>query len=160
MRTEKGTSGVLSGGAVNDMERLTRRIGNSIDFVAGKGYANMSHEDGVRLLFKRLAAYENTGKTPEEVAALVQAESEGRLVVLSEPMIPLVCSDDMEDSDVYCPKCGKTLSGGWEKAEVDCSLKLCQCFHCGQSIDDSRVITREAAEAMLQESNRNESKQL
>ena len=87
----------------------------------------------------------------KEFAAYKQAKSDGRLVVLREPLIPLVCSDDMTDSDVYCPKCGETLSGGWEKADADCSLKLFQCFHCGQSIDDSRAITREAAEAALAE---------
>lgn len=140
------------------MERLTKRNKDGLAYYpkcfkepcAGMGCQKNFCENELRYC-EKLAAYEDTGKTPEEVAALLKAESEGRLVVLSEPMIPLVCSDDMTDSDVYCPKCGETLSGGWEKADADCSLKLFQCFHCGQSIDDSRAITREAAEAALAE---------
>lgn len=34
-----------------------------------------------RRVWERLKAYEDTGKTPEEVAALVQAESDGRLYI-------------------------------------------------------------------------------
>lgn len=53
------------------MERITRRIGNSIDFVGNKGYANLSHEEKVRLLFERLAEYEETGLSPEEIKKVI-----------------------------------------------------------------------------------------
>lgn len=50
------------------MERITRRLANgSIEFVDGKGYANMSHADGMKVLFERLASYEDTGYFPPEV---------------------------------------------------------------------------------------------
>ncbi|CAB1247815.1 protein of unknown function [Ruminococcaceae bacterium BL-6] len=42
------------------MERITQRIGNTVDFADSKGYAKMSHENGIRLLFSHLAAYEDT----------------------------------------------------------------------------------------------------
>lgn len=90
----------------------------------------------------RLAAYEETGLEPEELA---QAEKKGRLVVLSEPMKPMVYKPN--DTDVYCPSCGESLSGGWPLSDADDLRKLCQCPNCGQSIDDTRC---EAAEAALE----------
>lgn len=79
------------------MDRLTRRIGKTIEFVDGKGYANLSLADGQRLLFKRLADYEDCWLSPEqiikaqsamnaalamacEIQAYRDAEAEGRLV--------------------------------------------------------------------------------
>lgn len=41
------------------MGRITRKIGESIDFVDGKGFANLSHEKKIRLLFKTLAERED-----------------------------------------------------------------------------------------------------
>ena len=87
--------------------------------------------------------------TDEEIQALAQAKAEGRLVVLSTPMIPLVEPDDPMDSDVYCPACGVSVSGGWPDYHPDLEWKMCQCPHCGQSIDDTKTITREAAEKAL-----------
>jgi hypothetical protein len=87
--------------------------------------------------------------TDDELIELVQANAEGRLVVLSTPMIPLVASDDPMDSDVYCPACGVSVSGGWPDYYPDLEWKMCQCPHCGQSVDDTKVITREAAEKAL-----------
>ena len=49
------------------MDRITRRIGTSIDFVDGKGYANLPHKEGVRLLFEKLAEYEDIGIEPERL---------------------------------------------------------------------------------------------
>lgn len=92
------------------------------------------------------------GVTDEEVAEALErpkAKAEGRLVVLSTPMIPLVQSDDPMDSDVYCPACGNTLSGGWPDYHPDQEWTMCQCFHCGQSIDDTKVLTKAEAEQAL-----------
>ena len=120
----------------------------------------------------RLAAYEETGLKPEAVEhlklasmgkaiaeikefegvpidrlrKLAQAEKTGQLVVLSEPMKPMVYKPN--DTDVYCPSCGESLSGGWPLSDADDLRKLCQCPNCGQSIDDTRC---EAAEAALKE---------
>lgn len=122
--------------------------------------------------FDRLAAYEDTGLEPEAVEhlklasmgkaiaeikefegvpidrlrELAQAKKKGRLVVLSEPMKPMVYKPN--DTDVYCPSCGESLSGGWPLSDADDLRKLCQCPNCGQSIDDTRC---EAAEAALEE---------
>lgn len=43
------------------MSRITRRIAGSrsIEFVDGQGYANLSHEESVRLLFEKLADCED-----------------------------------------------------------------------------------------------------
>lgn len=63
-------------------ERLTRRIGDTVEFVDGKGYAKLNYSDAQRLLFNRLAAYEDSGLSPEQVRELAEAKADGRLVVL------------------------------------------------------------------------------
>ena len=90
------------------------------------------------------AAAEALGMSPDRLRELAQAEKTGQLVVLSEPMKPMVYKPN--DTDVYCPSCGETLSGGWPLSDADDLRKLCQCPNCGQSIDDTRC---EAAEAAL-----------
>ena len=54
------------------MERITRRIGESIDFVDGKGYATLPHKEGVKLLFEKLAEYEDIGMTPDEIYKVIK----------------------------------------------------------------------------------------
>lgn len=54
------------------MKRVTRRIGESIDFVDGQGYANLSHEKSVRLLFERLAEYEDIGLSAKEIYKVIK----------------------------------------------------------------------------------------
>lgn len=125
-------------------------------YTVGWAFAELRH---------RLKAYEDTGLEPEEIREvqaamapipfgrfrdIMEAERAGRLVVLSTPMIPLVQGEDSMDTDVYCPRCGESVSGGWPNAEPDSEWKLCQCPYCGQSIDDWKVITREEAERALE----------
>lgn len=84
------------------MERLTRRIAGVVVYVGTKNpYATGQipcavDSAGVREMMYRLAAYEDTGLTPEEIAAmqhtlseyhkvadpLLRAQADGRLVVL------------------------------------------------------------------------------
>jgi hypothetical protein len=53
------------------VERLTKRISPEIiEFVDGKGYAQMNHQEGVKALFDCLAAYEDTNLTPSDIADL------------------------------------------------------------------------------------------
>lgn len=82
---------------------------------------------------------------------LVQADKEGRCVVLSTPMRSMVYKPN--DTDVYCPRCGETLSGGWPLSDADDCRKLYQCPKCGQSIDDTKC---EAAEKAVKEMEENE----
>ena len=92
------------------------------------------------------------GMSPDRLRELAQAEKEGRLVVLSEPMKPMVYKPN--DTDVYCPSCGESLSGGWPLSDADYLIKLCQCPNCAQSIDDTRCDPPEAAlDAMGGENN-------
>lgn len=76
---------------------------------------------------------------------LVEADKNGRLAILSEPMKPIVFKPN--DTDVYCPKCGTTLSGGWELSDADDGRKMVQCPKCGQPIDDTKC--EPASEAAL-----------
>lgn len=74
---------------------------------------------------------------------LVEADQEGRCAILSAPMKPMVQKPN--DTDVYCPRCGETLSGGWPCPEYEDYRKMCQCPNCGESIDDNKVELQEAA---------------
>lgn len=123
----------------------------------------------------RLAAYEDTGLEPEEIkdlcaddvveiarmfhrmiesgeighlCELLQAEQDGRLVVLDEPMLPLIWGDDDHDT-VLCPNCLKDLMGGFPDA-LDCGTSMYQCPYCGQSINTRKALTREEAKAALE----------
>ena len=155
------------------MEKLTEYVdGKYIRIKGTKSLYERYERDGAPLsnAIVRLAAYEETGLKPEAVEhlklasmgkaiaeikefegvpidrlrKLAQAEKTGQLVVPSEPMKPMVYKPN--DTDVYCPSCGESLSGGWPLSDADDLRKLCQCPNCGQSIDDTRC---EAAEAAL-----------
>ena len=72
----------------------------------------------------------------DRIKELVEADREGRIAILSEPMKPMVYKPN--DTDVYCPNCGETLSGGWPLSDADDCRKMYQCFYCGQSIDTEK----------------------
>lgn len=118
----------------------------------------------------RLAAYEDTGLTPEEIRSvfnedavlklaaqalgttadrlreICEAERDGRLVVLDKKPLPLVAKPD--STDAYCPYCDEDVSGLWGVA--DYVPDICQCPECGEFIDVcAPTITREEAEAAL-----------
>lgn len=69
-------------------ERVTRRLTKQgiIEFVDGKGYANLSFADGQRLLFELLAQYEDSQLGPAEVNELAKAKAEGRFLILPVPI--------------------------------------------------------------------------
>ena len=73
---------------------------------------------------------------------LLEADREGRIAILSEPMKPLVYKPN--DTDVYCPNCSETLSGGWPLSDADDCRKIYQCFYCGQSIDTEKCVPYES----------------
>ena len=78
---------------------------------------------------------------------LSEADREGRLAILSEPMKSMVYKPN--DTDVYGPNCGETLSGGWPLSDADDPRSMYQCPYCGQSIDTQACEPYEAAvEAM------------
>ena len=79
----------------------------------------------------------------DHLRKLVRADREGRCVVLSEPMSPMVQIPG--DTDVYCPNCAQTLSGGWPLSDIGDYRKMCQCPNCGQSIDDTKCEFSEEA---------------
>jgi hypothetical protein len=68
----------------NKLERLTRWENNDkdvADLIEGK-----SDFDGLTEAINRLAEYEDSGLSPEEVQELAKAKAEGRLVVLPLPI--------------------------------------------------------------------------
>lgn len=117
---------------------------------------------------EELQRYRETGMKPEEISArrdlpaavdaaleakanhirdLLQAERDGRLVVLDRPMRPLIWGDDDHDT-ILCPNCERDLMGGFELDDSG-ETPMFQCPHCGQLIDSKKVMTREEAEAAL-----------
>ena len=123
-----------------------------------------------RQTWERLKEYEDTGFDPEEIADfmkrweqtveiggmlkkycidhirdLLHAEQDGRLVVLDEPMRPLVWGGKEHDT-ILCPRCLCDLMGGFEYAP-SCETVMFQCPHCGQPINSGKAIDMEQSEA-------------
>lgn len=100
---------------------------------------HLENELGYSHIWCRLNAIENILGEEYDLSRLrdlVQADRDGRCVVLSEPMVSMV--QHPGDTDVYCPNCSNTLSGGWPLSDAGDYRKLCQCPHCGQAIDDTK----------------------
>lgn len=70
----------------------------------------------------------------ERILYLIDMDTKQRIAVLDEPMQPLIASDDPADSDVYCPSCHNTVSGGWLEEHPE-NRPVYQCPHCGQAIN-------------------------
>ena len=144
------------------MDRLTYRDKDGMAMMKERGGWKSGGID-------RLAAYEDTGlepedlkkafnetailklaaqvlrTTPDHLRDLLQAEQDGRLVVLDEPMRPLVWGDKEHDT-ILCPRCLCDLMGGFEYAP-SCETVMFQCPHCGQPINSGKAIDMEQSEA-------------
>ena len=83
----------------------------------------------------------------ERLLELACSDKAGRLVLLDEPMRPLVWGDKERDT-VLCPRCLCDLMGGFEFAPSSETMMF-QCPHCGQPIASDKAITTEEAEAAL-----------
>lgn len=127
------------------MERLTRKkLGSSYPLknTASAKIGLFTDYDGFFAFFEavnRLGEIEDIlgdDYDLDRLRELVQADREGRCVVLSEPMSPMVQIPG--DTDVYCPNCAQSLSGGWPLSDAGDYRKMCQCPNCGQSIDDTK----------------------
>ena len=151
------------------MERPTKRIDGIA--VLESWAVDKDPVSIIQRLCNRLAAYEDTGLEPEEIndmalevatlktiesmydglgnpdhlRDLLQAERDGRLVVLDEPMRPLVWGDKEHDT-ILCPRCLCDLMGGFEYAP-SCETVMFQCPHCGQPINSGKAIDMEQSEA-------------
>ena len=103
-------------------------------------------DEGIAECLDRFAAIEDILGDEydlDELKEVVQAKREGRCVVLSETMVPMV--QITGDTDVYCPTCEQNISGGWPLSDAGDYRKLCQCPHCGQAIDDTKCEVVEEA---------------
>lgn len=81
------------------------------------------------------------GEAAGKVMDWLEAEREGRLIVLKQPRLPLVWADE-DMIAVLCPNCESDLMGGYEY-ERPYEIPMYQCPHCGQLIDTTKAITRE-----------------
>lgn len=99
-------------------------------------------------LYQRLTAIEDIlGEEYDldRLRELVQADREGRCVVLNMPRKPLVWGDDDQNA-CLCPYCGRDLMGIPYGERM-----VLQCPECGQYLDVTKIITRAEAEAALRE---------
>ena len=104
---------------------------------------NCAYQNEIKL-YEALKSIE--GIVPlERLLQIAQAEKDGRLVVLDEPMRPLVWGDNEHDT-ILCPRCLCDLMGGFEYAP-SCETVMFQCPHCGQPINSGKAIDMEQSEA-------------
>lgn len=120
------------------MERLTEKERAWQEDLYWCDYLNPSAQ-AIDDVYSRLADIEDilgNDYDLDRLKQLIEAYREGRCAILDEPMKPLVYKPN--DTDVYCPNCGETLSGGWPLSDADDCRKIYQCFYCGQSIDTEK----------------------
>lgn len=91
---------------------------------------------------QELAGYRALG-TLEHLQGIVEAERDGRLVVLDVPRKPLLWGDKDRET-VLCPYCREDLMG-----MTYGERKLLQCPVCGQYLDATIVYDPEGAEVAL-----------
>lgn len=77
----------------------------------------------------------------ERLREILDADMSGRCAILDEPMKPMIKKPN--ESDVFCPNCGETLSGGWPLSDADDQRRMYQCPNCGQSIDTEKCVVEE-----------------
>lgn len=109
--------------------------------------------DNIRIALNRLAAYEDTGLEPEEVAELAQAKADGRLVVLpckvgdtvyALPYYPAYWVD-IEETKIT----GVTQFPDKKGVSNQIVTSCCLCYEWEQDIGKTIFLTREEAEAAL-----------
>ena len=75
----------------------------------------------------------------ERILYLCDMDSQERIAILDEPMQALIISKDPMDSDVYCPTCHNTVSGGWPEEHPE-ERFVYQCPHCGQALNPFKTV--------------------
>ena len=137
--------------------RLRKMAGTTGDLnCLGCGYEHNCGVHGCAVL-KRAAdlldpAVDITTPIPlDRLRELVEADRDGRLVMLDEPRKPLIWGDDNHDS-ILCPNCKHDLMGGFPEAD-SCEVPMYQCPYCGQPIDGTQALTHEEAETALKGEN-------
>lgn len=124
------------------MERYTEKV-DGIWVVSCK-YEESPYPVVTQEVIDRLAAIEDILGDKydlDRLRELVQADREGRCVMLNMPRKHLVWGDD-DKNTCLCPYCGKDLMGIPYGERM-----VLQCPECGQYLDATKVITR--AEAAL-----------
>lgn len=134
------TDGDGAAGRRTDMKRLTKRLPNGVIHV---DFAKQKES-----VMGRLVTIEDIlcdEYDLDRLRELVQADREGRCVVLDMPRKPLVWGDDDQNA-CLCPYCGRDLMGIPYGERM-----VLQCPECGQYLDVTKIITRAEAEAALRE---------
>ena len=102
-----------------------------------KDYMQKACRYSVTNLSKLAVAY-NT--LPERIIQLIEMDCQNRIAIMSEPILDPLPGTDQHDTDVYCPNCNKTLSGGYPDDETG-ARTVHQCPHCGQPINPYHIAT-------------------
>ena len=150
-----------------NLDRLTERNGDSV-FILSKvtGWTRSSNwSKPAQEAIDRLAAYEDSGLTPEQVQELAKAEADGRLVGLPCKVgdtvftIELDCKDNPDHSqmcfcwDKSCKECDKSYLRVWENRNKTADIRsiVAEMGLCGESGGFGKTVflTRAEAEAAL-----------
>lgn len=101
------------------MERLTERFDNGQAAVMGCGenckydykYCRNHYEDcpEINKTYERLAEYEDTGLTPEEIRELAERDNPRKIELNAGVPICPVCGRKVVKCYVFCPDCGQRL---------------------------------------------------
>ncbi len=138
------------------MDRLTKRHNNGASW---NGNPDHSTQVRYRELLDRLAAYEDTGLAPAEVAELAKAKADGRLVVLPCKVGDYLwvnsryCNRNVPPEKVPCSIYPNCKGCPFKKIEPT-PIKVCSMETLGGFLDRNEIgkvlhLTREEAEAAL-----------
>ena len=137
------------------IERLTNRTDGGIAYT--KIPANESNMVGVGecytgRIIDHLAAYDNSGLSPQEVQELAKAKAEGRLVVLPCKIGKKVyryCNDAINEGTI------RNILLNVKTGEIGLEYEMPTCYTCSRSgtLGKNVFLTREEAEKALEVGN-------
>ncbi len=137
------------------MERLTRKVCGGWGIAPGYELDTLK---GARTVVERLAAYEETGLTPEEIAELAEAKRDERLVVLPCKLSPAPNGNNLvyfiDDGKLYDDTPYEAIVG-FNSGEGEISVSI-SCAENGLDFEESDIgktvfLTEEEAEKALKE---------
>lgn len=79
-------------------------------------------------------------KSLDLIKDLLQADMEGRVIILDAPRLPVEAGVDEGNTDVYCPVCKANLSGVMGDEWIE-GKRVLQCHNCGTYLDDTEIST-------------------
>lgn len=141
------------------MKRLTKRVNGVVVYVGAHNDTDIGQipcevsAAGVREIMEQLAGYEDTELDPamcanyktfedeaiskgvpfKRIVSLMEADRDGRLVVLGHPRRRVMWGD-VEPDKLLCPECGNELDGLFPE-QTNADLEMVNCPYCGEYLN-------------------------